>query len=62
MTYLSKACIKDGVRDLVTDLVGVALTDRLGGEKEAAVSAIRRYNGGPKNVRCTAEFFEFLAG
>lgn len=36
VTHLSKAGIEDSVRDLVGNLVRVALTDRLGGEEEAA--------------------------
>jgi len=34
--HLGETGIEDGVRDLVGDLVRVALTDRLGGEEEAA--------------------------
>jgi hypothetical protein len=37
--HLGETGIEDGVRDLVGDLVGVTLTDRLGGEEEAAASA-----------------------
>ena len=40
-TDLSETGIEDGVRDLVGNLVGVALTDRLGGEEEAGVSVVR---------------------
>lgn len=40
MTYSGETSIEDGVRDLVTDLVGVALTDRLGGEEEAILSVL----------------------
>jgi hypothetical protein len=32
---LSKAGIEDGIRDLVSNLIGVTLTDRLGGEEES---------------------------
>lgn len=39
---LSETGVEDGIRDLVTDLVGVALTNGLGGEKEAVL----RRNGG----------------
>merc|ERR1719424_835496 len=33
----SQACVKDGIRDLVSNLVGVALVDRLRGEHEDAL-------------------------
>lgn len=32
---LSETSVEDGIRDLITDLVGVALTNGLGSEKEA---------------------------
>jgi hypothetical protein len=38
--HLGETGIEDGVRDLVGDLVGVTLTNRLGGEEEAAASAV----------------------
>jgi len=31
-----EACVEDGITDLVGDLVGMTLTDRLGGEEESA--------------------------
>lgn len=40
---LGEAGVEDGVRDLVTDLVGVALSDRLAGdEQESGVRVWRR--------------------
>lgn len=35
---LSETSVEDGIGDLVTDLVGVALTNGLGSEKEAVLS------------------------
>ena len=34
-TYNSETSIEDSIRDLITDLIGVALSNRLGGEEEA---------------------------
>jgi hypothetical protein len=46
MTYNSETGIEDGVRDLITDLVGVSLSNRLGGEEEAIVWSRRRVADG----------------
>lgn len=40
---LSETGVEDGIRDLVTDLVGVALTNGLGGEKEAVLRRAQRW-------------------
>lgn len=40
---LSETGVEDGIRDLVTDLVGVALTNGLGGEKEAVLRRGQRW-------------------
>jgi hypothetical protein len=37
MAYLGEARIEDSVRNLVTDLVRVSLSDRLRGEQEAVL-------------------------
>lgn len=48
---LSETGVEDGIRDLVTDLVGVALTNGLGGEKEAVLRRAQRWQtGGIKRV------------
>lgn len=48
---LSKTSVEDGIRDLVTDLVGVALTNGLGGEKEAVLRRRQRWqSSGIKRV------------
>jgi hypothetical protein len=37
-TYDSETSIEDSIRDLITDLIGVSLSNRLGGEEEARLS------------------------
>lgn len=50
---LSETSVEDGIRDLVTDLVGVALTNGLGGEKEAVLRRAQQWQTG--GIRQVAE-------
>jgi hypothetical protein len=40
-THLLETSVEDGIRDLVTDLVGVTLSNRLRGEEEAVAGKVR---------------------
>jgi hypothetical protein len=48
-THLLETSIEDSIRDLITDLVGVTLSDRLGSEEEAACQSL--YEGTPYRER-----------
>jgi hypothetical protein len=67
-TYDSETSIEDSIRDLITDLIGMSLSNRLGGEEEARLSVwmlrsdIGHYPHENENVRDDDGVIMFLRG